>query len=201
MSVKGVDACMRCGGAFLASAAVETVKRALDEAVQDTMDLVEQKTVGRRNGDDDTVTAACPACSNAMRRYRVGPVEVDTCLDHGSWYDRGELFVVRAALLAGAATEEVAVAPLPSSSSPADSSGLELEKQPKRVSRAPPLQPDYSDPNRSAPGGGGVDPAVQAKINALAQHERRVDRRRRHHHQGIALDLVDGVLAMLRVID
>ena len=195
--VRDVDVCLRCGGAFLAAAATDTVRRALDVDALSTAQMAAAQG-GRRV--DEGAPAPCPACAQAMRRFRVGPVDVDTCLEHGTWYDRGELGRVRDALLANAPTHEVAVGPAgdAATTSVSSSSGLELARE--REHKVPSARPAS---------GAGIDPRVQAKINELAREEQWRARREerfedgafglhRHHHHGGALEIVEDILDILR---
>ena len=166
--VRGVAVCLACGGAFLAAAAVDTVARAFDEHAQSMASLAAQQGSKRV---DAARTATCPMCSTAMARFRVGPVEVDTCFEHGSWYDRGELAAVRQALERGLPTAPVEpVEPPPT---------LELARAPAPVAPAAPL----------------------SFIVELQEHERRMARRprhrRRHGRSHSALEIVEDILDIL----
>ncbi len=203
--IRDVDACLRCGGAFLAAAAVDTVRRAVDDDAHATVEIVEQQ--GGRRSVNTAGAAPCPGCGEAMQRFRVGPVEVDTCLAHGSWYDRGELLAVRDALLAGLPSEEIDVdappAQAPAAAAARTSSGLELDHaQLEHAKRAPP----------PSPRAGGIDPGAQAAIAKLQAHEATERERERWRHRrrwGFgrrrigddplrdAVDVVDDVLSVL----
>jgi hypothetical protein len=105
IDVRGVGVCKSCGGAFLPSTLAERVERALDPDMQDIG--TDAASLGSRRVNV-AVAATCPSCAATMRRYKVGAVEIDSCADHGSWYDRGELALVKAAIHRGARTVEMA---------------------------------------------------------------------------------------------
>jgi Zn-finger nucleic acid-binding protein len=159
----GAGLCPQCGGAFLAGPAADTVKLAVDDAMNHVAALADQHATRRMNGEPP---ARCPVCAASMARFRVGAVDVDTCMEHGSWYDRGELALVRDALLARATA-----AP---SFDPSAPSGLELEERP--VHRPP--RPGTS----TGLGAVAIEPSVQDKINSLARFESREEARARRHH-------------------
>lgn len=192
--VRGVAVCLSCGGAFVPAEAVDTVRRAFDEHAQ-SMALLASQQASRRV-DDDAV-ARCPSCARSMSRFRVGPVEVDTCFDHGSWYDRGELRAVKAALEAGAPTAEVDVGGDDDHGSRDDddnasatTSGLELARDPVPVPPAPPL---YT--------GSFIDDGARRAIAKLVKSEQREAqdrRRRRRRRRGSALSILEGALDILR---
>ena len=189
--VRGVAVCLRCGGAFLRAAASDTVRLVFDEDARQTADMA--ATQGSQRVQTDAM-ASCPQCSARMRRFRVGPVEVDTCMEHGTWYDRGELEAVRAALSDGVATQEVA-RPSPVPSAQCDqSSGLELAdvvrtRRPKSARL------------------GAIDESSQQAIRDLGRWERRWDggrwdwlwdwfwaSRRRRRRRGLARTIIKGMI-------
>lgn len=205
--VRGVAVCVSCGGAFVACAAVDTVRRAFDDHAQ-SMAALAAEHASKPNVDGGGARMPCPKCAQEMARFLVGPVEVDTCLEHGSWYDRGELVSVREALLAGAPTAEVATA------SPASVPGIP-QSAPLELGR--PLQ--KSKPSTPRAMDGGIDPGAQAAITGLIKHEHAEARRarnrdrdwndlsrrrahdRRHGSDHSALEVVEDVLDILDMFD
>ncbi len=90
-----VEACGRCGGIWFAD---EQAKRALalgSRAAEELARKVEGATRPRLK--DDTKLLRCPECQDRMKPMTVGgqtglqgPM-VDTCIRHGTWFDRDEL--------------------------------------------------------------------------------------------------------------
>lgn len=190
--VRGVAVCTSCGGAFVSCAASDTVQRAFDPHAQSMAELAAQHARGPAVVDKNA-RAACPSCGAAMARFRVGPVEVDTCFVHGSWYDRGELAQVRDALAAGAQTAEVDVGgPAPPAAAAAAPAVAPLEL-------ARPLKKSPLSTPRPA---SEIDPGAQAAIANLIKHEHAAIRRarshrRRHGYDHSALEIVEDILDLL----
>lgn len=81
--------CGRCGGAWMNN--------------EDAAELLAGKSamakiLGQRLADKTVVNPAllaaeakCPECRSALRRVRVNGVELDVCVEHGTWFDRGEI--------------------------------------------------------------------------------------------------------------
>lgn len=108
--------CWRCGGVFLRGAAADSVRLALDPHAHAAAERYAGSPFARV---DLASAAACPVCRATMRRFPAGPVDVDTCGLHGTWYDPGELCAVRDALLKnGARGETPAPVPLPPPAAP-----------------------------------------------------------------------------------
>ena len=189
--VRGVAVCVSCGGAFVACAAVDTVRRAFDEHAQSMAALAAEHAT-KPNVDGGGARMPCPSCAREMTRFLVGPVEVDTCLEHGSWYDRGELVSVRDALRAGAPTAEVApAAPRAAPPSPPAAAPLELAR---------PLQKNKPSTPRAMSGtiDEGANEAIQRLIKSEHAAARRArSRHRRHGHDHSALEIVEDILDIL----
>jgi Zn-finger nucleic acid-binding protein len=90
-----VDGCTTCGGAWLES---QTLKAMLAEAAE----LVGKVTVVEANVKRRVVAETsgpityrrCPVCKDMMARKnfeRVSGIIIDTCIDHGTFFDTGEL--------------------------------------------------------------------------------------------------------------
>lgn len=193
--VRGVAVCVSCGGAFVACAAVDTVRRAFDDHAQSMAALAAQHVTRPIAGIAGAARMPCPSCSRDMSRFLVGPIEVDTCLAHGSWYDRGELVAVRDALLAGAPTAEVTAQSAQSVKPAAASVG------PAPLELARPLQ--KSKPSTPRPMDGAIDPGAAAAIQGLIKHEHEEIRRARarershrwrHGSDHSALEIVEDIL-------
>lgn len=184
--VRGVSVCLACGGAFLAGDAVDTVRRAFDEHAQSMASLAAQQGSRRMDG---VRAVACPTCRQQMARFQVGPVEVDTCFAHGSWYDRGELVAVKDALAAGLPTAAI-------------EQSLDIAPKPARV-----IEPvlDPRPPAPAPPGGGGfrIDAGAAKAIGKLRKSERTAEKRerkshrRRHGHDHSGLEIVTDILDIL----
>ncbi len=96
-------ACTGCGGMWLDGAASRTVVAAVDPVAMQAADSVARAA---EQAVDVNAQAACPQCRNAMERMPIpaANVVVDTCREHGVWFDRNELQqVVRAVASPGAA--------------------------------------------------------------------------------------------------
>lgn len=95
-------ACTGCGGMWLDGAASRTVVAAVDPVAMQAADSVARAA---EQAVDVNAQAACPQCRNAMERMPIqaAGVVVDTCREHGVWFDRNELQqVVRAVAGPGA---------------------------------------------------------------------------------------------------
>ena len=144
--------CLRCGGLLLRGVAADSVRLALDPGSQEAAERTRGGPFARV---DLQGPASCPVCRVHMQRFPAGAVEVDTCGEHGTWYDAGELLAVRDALIArgvSAAVAAPAPAALPPSPPPArpvpvlpTSSGLELADVPARRRSAPAAAPPMHD--------------------------------------------------------
>jgi hypothetical protein len=119
--------CWRCGGVFLRGDVADSVRLALDPRAH----AAAERSAGSPFARVDLASAAaCPVCRATMKRFPAGPVDVDTCAAHGTWYDPGELCAVRDALLAnGVRAEAPAPVPLPPVATP----------PPARAPVAPPM--------------------------------------------------------------
>lgn len=215
--VRGVAVCASCGGAFVSCAAVDTVQRAFDPHAQSMAELAAQHARGAAL-IDVTDHAACPACTQKMTRFRVGPVEVDTCFTHGSWYDRGELRLVRDSLAAGAATSEVNAA---SGASPEELAAGAFGTSPASpVSPVSPASPasrfappssttaplELARPHKKSPAStprpvSEIDPGAQEAISRLIKAEHAAARRARRLHRShgtdhSAIEIVEDILSL-----
>ena len=99
--VRGVSVCASCGGAFFAAAATTAIAAkvgavAAIAAIDDAGAAVADDAAALASRRVDTeAPAPCPVCRAVMERACVGTVDVDTCGAHGTWFDRGELRLVR----------------------------------------------------------------------------------------------------------
>jgi Zn-finger nucleic acid-binding protein len=87
-----LSVCAACGGAWLGPDAAVHVMRGLRDPVD--VDLAHATGAAARSAQArprDTGTRACPSCSGRMDRLVFGTIIVDSCVAHGTWFDRGEL--------------------------------------------------------------------------------------------------------------
>ncbi len=79
--------CKQCLGAFVASSSLGAMYRAL--GVLDPIDLPTFKPAA------STAGLPCPACHAVLKVVVFdgvrGPIEIDQCEAHGTWFDQGEL--------------------------------------------------------------------------------------------------------------
>ncbi|HHH11753.1 MAG TPA: hypothetical protein ENK23_06745 [Sorangium sp.] len=87
-----VHGCGYCGGVWLDAAASARVIKTACEA---TVTLARQAAQHARAEVDTHVRRVlpCPCCGGGMRTSRVQQawLDIDSCDEHGVWYDRGEL--------------------------------------------------------------------------------------------------------------
>ena len=84
------NGCNACGGLWLDNATSQLVVTRLDdEALAFTQRLA--ASASRDPGVDPEV--ACPECQQPLTRKRIAPawLDLDICLDHGTWFDAGEI--------------------------------------------------------------------------------------------------------------
>jgi Zn-finger nucleic acid-binding protein len=96
-SIAGValHSCARCGGIMMDRKNFEHAAEALDVGAEliDHARAIHQKA----QAEIDlrmVVYLACPVCSKSMARKNFGRVSgamVDVCIEHGTWFDQGEL--------------------------------------------------------------------------------------------------------------
>ncbi len=91
-----IDACGRCGGAWAPAA---DTQRMLDER---SVVIVELGRLASEKAEARTQLApghACLDCDEVLARHTIaGRVVVDVCKMHGTWFDAGELEVLRVVL-------------------------------------------------------------------------------------------------------
>jgi len=87
--------CGACGGIWLDNDGTRTALRGLSpEALQ----LVNRVTANARSDTNRELAVACPACGKALERKTRPEAVIDVCAEHGTWFDRHELYnVTRAA--------------------------------------------------------------------------------------------------------
>lgn len=93
--------CLRCGGTWLARPAFEHLVEAREERAS-FLDAL--PAAGGPPAPGAVTYRPCPACGRLMNRNnyaRVSGVIVDTCRDHGLWFDADELRRVLAFIEAG----------------------------------------------------------------------------------------------------
>lgn len=92
-----LHACGVCGGVWLSQACVQRLsERIPPEAIA----LASSAALHARARADTTAEIDCPLCGKRMKRTRalLAGVDLDTCVGHGTWYDRDELRVLADAL-------------------------------------------------------------------------------------------------------
>jgi Zn-finger nucleic acid-binding protein len=92
-----IDACGRCGGVWannLVSRMIATVGSGVVEGWSQAADARAQFAADCQGG------LACPDCGIALARVTPPDtsIELDICAAHGTWFDRGEIAALRAAL-------------------------------------------------------------------------------------------------------
>lgn len=80
--------CGLCGGIWLDNASAQRVMARYDGAVAE---LASRATASATKRPDVRAPVNCAECGASMQRKRVGDVEIDLCLAHGTWFDAGEL--------------------------------------------------------------------------------------------------------------
>jgi Zn-finger nucleic acid-binding protein len=94
-----VDVCAKCGGVFADKALTASMARGADRVVADAVFAF---SVGKREWPREGVTAQlpCPECGMPMHREHVAPAvcDIDTCPEHGTWFDAHEATNVARAL-------------------------------------------------------------------------------------------------------
>jgi Zn-finger nucleic acid-binding protein len=86
--------CSRCGGAWLGREAFEHLVEGREERATFLDALPEPAAQAPVQGALEFSYRPCPSCSRLMNRSnyaRVSGVIVDSCRDHGIWFDRDEL--------------------------------------------------------------------------------------------------------------
>lgn len=88
-----VDACVSCGGLFIDNAASHELVRAFDRdlvEIATTIGIGKGETIGPGVVQRDL---ACPKCSAGLHPVTLpsASVEIDICLEHGTWFDANEL--------------------------------------------------------------------------------------------------------------
>ena len=83
-------ACERCGGLWLDNATVDRLSKARDQDVEDAA----RRAIGIvMHRIDCTPRVGCPECSKTMVRKEIPETihYLDTCPEHGTWFDYREL--------------------------------------------------------------------------------------------------------------
>lgn len=89
-----VDGCPRCGGLWLDPDATAHVVESMHEgALRAAEETAREAT---HDADTEARGVPCPECDWPMERFTIGgsEVELDRCLNHGTWFDREELLKV-----------------------------------------------------------------------------------------------------------
>jgi Zn-finger nucleic acid-binding protein len=82
--------CGLCGGIFLDNDGSTYVTRRADPEIARLADRAATHGAGRPL-DERGEHLCCPVCAATMSRARVGGIDLDVCVAHGTWFDRGEL--------------------------------------------------------------------------------------------------------------
>ncbi len=104
------DACAGCGGVWLDNAVSLAITKHADAML---LSLVERVSAQAAPFAPLVARPACPVCSAALERRRIGEVDVDICGMHGTWFDREELHAVARAFEKDRAANAQAGAKLP----------------------------------------------------------------------------------------
>jgi Zn-finger nucleic acid-binding protein len=96
-----IDHCVRCGGTWLDAGELEQIADLAEVPAGPLSRAVQAAGAGRRT------SRRCPRCRRKLLTVRVGddpPVEIDRCpLEHGLWFDAGELKTLIAEFAGGEA--------------------------------------------------------------------------------------------------
>jgi hypothetical protein len=141
--IGAVSACVKCGGVFVPASERDAMAEALQD-MADTAQLVAQHAPRPVDATQTAASARCPVCLEEMQRFRIDGdgipggafIEVDSCLAHGAFYDRGELIAVQRAFAAGAQALD-ATSSAASSASSSASDSLELARAPRSAPHVP----------------------------------------------------------------
>lgn len=89
--------CGGCGGVWLGKACVQQL---MQKMPADALQLAQRASAGARHAAHTGAPAHCPVCRKVMQRTTAAAarVELDTCAEHGTWYDRDEILAITAAL-------------------------------------------------------------------------------------------------------
>lgn len=91
-----LEGCGRCGGVWLDNDSARRALGAKDESASVTE--LANRAGGRAKAAsiDTSAPASCPSCRKLMARVRApkGGVDLDVCVEHGTWFDRYELGLV-----------------------------------------------------------------------------------------------------------
>jgi Zn-finger nucleic acid-binding protein len=84
-------ACPDCGGIWLDSETTMRVEATLDTQTLEVGEIA--SGLSQNPTPPHQASPPCPLCLNPMHTYVVpgSDVEVDSCEEHGTWFDRGEL--------------------------------------------------------------------------------------------------------------
>ncbi|MBX3192061.1 MAG: zf-TFIIB domain-containing protein [Labilithrix sp.] len=85
--------CSACGGLWLAPEAAVHVMRGLGDALESSLARAgnTHERVSVVPPPPDLGERGCPRCGVTMMRVTVGSIVIDSCVAHGTWFDRGEL--------------------------------------------------------------------------------------------------------------
>lgn len=80
--------CGTCGGVWLSKACAERLE---DKLPADALALADSATTAAQHHPETSRAVACPQCRATAKRVTKQGIEVDTCDEHGTWYDRDEI--------------------------------------------------------------------------------------------------------------
>lgn len=86
-----IGGCDNCGGIWAEVKSPEKAARR-PEAIELS------KAKPRSDAPDRANPVRCPRCGLEAKREELGPITIDRCPRHGTWFDHGELLAVRAHL-------------------------------------------------------------------------------------------------------
>ncbi len=94
-----VIGCPRCGGVWTDNTASQRVASSLDpEIVGAAVEAEEHAAQVGAPLPDDSKPRVCPECGGGLARVVSMGTRLDVCAQHGTWFDRGELWKVARAL-------------------------------------------------------------------------------------------------------
>lgn len=92
-----LHACGVCGGVWLSQACVQ---RLTQQIPPEAIALASSAAHHARVAADITAQIDCPLCGKQMKRTRavLAGIDLDSCVGHGTWYDRDEIRLLADAL-------------------------------------------------------------------------------------------------------
>lgn len=83
--------CGDCAGIWLENASAQLALKTLDRRVTD---LARRASARAQTAPSKDARVNCPDCKKPMPRVARSGVDLDVCMEHGTWFDRGELEII-----------------------------------------------------------------------------------------------------------